>query len=213
MSTELEHLSPVTQDFLKAIWSAEEWGGGPITTKALAERFGTSSASVTDTVKRLAAADLVAYTPYKPVRLTDVGRRHAVQMVRRHRLLETYLVSMLNYSWTEVHDEAERLEHAVSDLFVSRIDALMGFPTADPHGDPIPDAHGRIYHPDRAVLLGEATAEGLHRVDRVDDSENDILTQAADHGCVPGAHIVPSAVLENAPNLAEAVWVSPVQEG
>ena len=212
MSTELEDLSPVTQDFLKAIWSAEEWGGGPISTKALAERFGTSSASVTDTVKRLAAADLVTYTPYKPVRLTDVGRRHAVQMVRRHRLLEMYLVSMLDYSWTEVHDEAERLEHAVSDLFVSRIDALMGHPTADPHGDPIPDAEGRMDHPDRAVVLLQAQADAPHRVDRVDDSENDVLAAAEEHGCVPGAHIVPGDLLDQAPDLAEAVWVTPLHD-
>lgn len=211
MSKELEQLSPVTQDFLKAIWSAEEWGGGPITTKALAQRFGTSSASVTDTVKRLAALSLVDYTPYKPVRLTDLGRSHAIQMVRRHRLLETYLVSMLDYTWTEVHDEAERLEHAVSDLFISRIDALMGHPERDPHGDPIPDAEGRLDHPEQAVLLRDADADVPHRVDRVDDSENSVLAAAEEHACTPGAHIVPGELMAAAGQLGDAVWVTPLR--
>ena len=121
---DVDTITPVAQDYLKAIWTATEWGGAPITTGALASRFGTSAANVTDTVRRLAAQGLVEYTPYRPVQLTEDGAAYAVAMVRRHRLIETFLVTALGYGWDEVHTEAERLEHAVSDTLVERIDAF-----------------------------------------------------------------------------------------
>jgi len=194
---DVDSLSPVAQDYLKTIWSTTEWGQDPITTKALAEKFGTSPASVTDTVKRLAGLGLVEYTPYKPVALTARGAAAAVQMVRRHRLIETFLVQQLSYGWDEVHDEAERLEHAVSDTFTNRIEALLDYPEHDPHGDPIPDATGHIHrveHPVRLsdVLTGaEVVAEkATYEVVRVSDSDPHVLTAAEQLGIAPGAGIV-----------------------
>ena len=134
---QVDALSSVAQDYLKVIWSATEWGDPPITTKALAARLGTTPANVSETLRRLDSQGLVHYEPYRPARLSASGRRLALAMVRRHRLLEAFLAGMVGYSWDEVHDEAERLEHAVSDDFLDRIDALLGFPTHDPHGDPI----------------------------------------------------------------------------
>lgn len=205
---DVDEISPVAQDYLKAIWSATEWGADPITTSALAARFGTSAANVTDTVKRLAAQGLVEHTPYKPVRLTAAGTAYAVAMVRRHRLLETFLVTALGYGWDEVHTEAERLEHAVSDTLVERIDAFLDHPASDPHGDPIPDPAGRIAMPGDATLLDEVIAAGRYRVVRVSDADPDTLAEAAARGIVPGASItVDPAALAPVTGLGAAVWV------
>ncbi|MCU1526535.1 MAG: metal-dependent transcriptional regulator [Frondihabitans sp.] len=186
---DIDSITPVAQDYVKAIWAATEWGDPPITTKALASRFGTTAANVTDTMKRLAAQGLVAYEPYRPVVLTATGTRFAVAMVRRHRLLETFLVTALNYGWDEVHDEAERLEHAATERLIDRIDALLGHPATDPHGDPIPDASGRAPAPTGAVRLAGAGA-GRHLVRRVSDADPGTLAEAAGLGIVPGAHIL-----------------------
>ncbi|MDN5770546.1 MAG: metal-dependent transcriptional regulator, partial [Microlunatus sp.] len=150
----VEEITTVAQDYLKVIWSATEWGGPAITTKDLAARFGTSQANVSETVKRLAGQNLVDYQPYKPVVLTPRGTVLALAMVRRHRLVETFLVTVLGYEWEEVHDEAERLEHAVSDTLIARIDQRLGHPTSDPHGDPIPAADGTVRRPDDTLQLG-----------------------------------------------------------
>ncbi|WP_263310248.1 metal-dependent transcriptional regulator [Brachybacterium atlanticum] len=162
-------ITPVAQDYLKVIWSATEWGDAPITTSALAGRFGTSAPNVTDTVKRLAAQGLVEHRPYKPVELTPAGHEYAVAMVRRHRLLETFLVEKLGYSWDQVHDEAERLEHAASQMLIERIDELLEHPRQDPHGDPIPTPEGRTHVPEGTLLLADA-APGEYRIVRVSDA-------------------------------------------
>lgn len=183
-----EGISRVAEDFLKAIWSATEWGGAPITGKALAERFGTTAANVSDTIRRLTAQGLVSHEPYKPVKLTIAGERHAVAMVRKHRLIESFLVRTLGYSWEEVHDEAENLEHAVSETMIERIDALLGHPDRDPHGDPIPAADGTSPHPPHAVNLADA-APGNYEVTRISDDEPAILRLLADHGLRPGSTV------------------------
>lgn len=183
-----EGISRVAEDFLKAIWSATEWGGAPITGKALAERFGTTAANVSDTIRRLAAQGLVSHEPYKPVRLTPAGERHAVAMVRKHRLIESFLVRTLGYSWEEVHDEAENLEHAVSATMIERIDALLGHPDRDPHGDPIPAADGTSPHPEHAVNLADA-APGSYEVTRISDDDPAILRLLAAHGLRPGSTV------------------------
>jgi len=190
-----DDLTPVAQDYLKVIWSRTEWGAAPITTGELAARFGTSAANVTETVRRLAAQGLLEYTPYRPVRLTADGTVCAVAMVRRHRLLETYLVEALGFAWDEVHDEAERLEHAASPALIDRIDAALGHPSSDPHGDPIPSASGRTSLPPDAMLLTEVTTPGDLRVVRVSDAEPAVLGAAHDLGLVPGqvVRIEPSA--------------------
>ena len=220
---DLSEITPVAQDYLKAIWSATEWGDPPITTKGLAERMGTTAPNVTDTVKRLAAQGLIEYQPYKPVTLTTLGEQHAVAMVRRHRLLETFLVTTLGYPWEEVHDEAERLEHAASDAMIERIDAQLGHPTADPHGDPIPTAQGRTRRPLNTTRLTQARP-GRYEIVRLSDADPQRLTRFRDTGLVPGGPFRVIAqgaggttgVLGNhhvaialAPVEAGAIWVTP----
>ena len=122
----LSELSVSTQNYLKEIWGLEEWTKTPATASALAERMGLRISSVSDGLKRLAAADLIEHQPYGAIELTETGRSYALAMIRRHRLIETFLVESLGYTWDRVHDEAEVLEHAVSDFMVDRIDTLLG---------------------------------------------------------------------------------------
>lgn len=182
----VEDLTPVAQDYVKVIWAAIEWGEPPITTKGLAARFATTQANVSDTMRRLQALGLVDYQPYKPVTLTERGRRLGVAMVRRHRLIEAFLAEVVGYAWDEVHDEAERLEHAVSDTLLDRIDELLGHPRTDPHGDPIPTADGSWEPRAGAVLLAGAPP-GRYRVVRVADSVPERLVRLRELGLVPGA--------------------------
>lgn len=185
---DVEDVSPVAQDYLKVIWSAEEWGEAPITTTGLAERFSTTRANVSATLRRLADQGLVDYEPYRPAVLTDLGRRLAIAMVRRHRLLEAFLARTLHYEPQEVHAEAERLEHAVSEGFLARIDALLGHPVTDPHGDPIPDADGQWARQPASAMVG-AVAPGHYRVARVADSDPDVLARLIAAGVRPGAEV------------------------
>ncbi len=184
----VEALGQVAQDYLKAIWSATEWGGNPATTKALALRFGITPAAVSDAIKRLTAQGLIDHAPYKSITLTERGEHLAIQMVRRHRLIETFLVEILDYDWTEVHHEAERLEHAASELLITRIDTLLDHPAHDPHGDPIPTKDGTVPRPENAIRLSDALP-GRQQIVRVSDSESDRLDYFAQHGLVPGALI------------------------
>lgn len=205
-----DDLTPVAQDYLKTLWSATEWGGDPVTPAALADRFGTSRANVTATIKRLAAQGLLEHEPYRPVALTAEGRRCAVEMVRRHRLLETFLVAHLDYTWDEVHEEAEQLEHAASPRLVERIDAALGHPARDPHGDPIPDADGRMRSPgpgeDGVGLLSEVGPGERCTVLRVADDDPTVLHRADALGIRPGAELVVTADL-----LADAALAADVQ--
>lgn len=184
----LDDISPVTQDYLKTIWSATEWDDPPITASELAAKFGTTPAAVTDVVQRLAAQGLVKYQRYKPVRLTEQGERLAIGMVRRHRLLEMFLVNSLGYGWEEVHDEAERLEHAVSDDLIDRISRALGHPSHDPHGDPIPAPDGSTHRPLDAVRLAVASP-GHYLVTRISDADNAVLPVLAELGLVPGRRV------------------------
>jgi DtxR family transcriptional regulator, Mn-dependent transcriptional regulator len=168
-------LTPVAQDYLKVVWSAGEWSTAPVTTKMLAERLGVGAPTVSETVRRLCDQGLLTHPPYGAVELTAAGRAHAVAMVRRHRLIETFLVRELGYGWDEVHDEAEVLEHAVSDLLVERLAARLGHPTRDPHGDPIPDADGRVPAP-TARLLADLEP-GRWVVARISDADPDLLRE------------------------------------
>ncbi|HEY0119713.1 MAG TPA: metal-dependent transcriptional regulator [Cellulomonas sp.] len=182
-----QSLSPVAQDYLKVIWSAQEWSERPVTTKALAARLGVGTSTVSETVRRLADAGLVSHEPYGAVGLTDVGRSHALQMVRRHRLLETFLVAQLGYGWDEVHDEAEVLEHAVSDAFVERIATLLGHPARDPHGDPIPGADGELRVPPARTLW--ESEPGDWTVARISDADPELLRYLASAGVVLDARV------------------------
>lgn len=171
----------MAQDYLKVVWSAQEWSDEPVTTKLLAERIGVGASTVSETVRRLTAQGLLEHPRYGSVELTELGRTHAVQIVRRHRLIETFLVSELGYTWDEVHDEAEVLEHAVSDLMVDRIDERLGHPTRDPHGDPIPAPDGTVPTPP-AVTLAALDAGTRAVVARISDADAEVLRYFAELG-------------------------------
>lgn len=188
----VDDLSPSMQNYIKAIWGLQEWSDEPISPSTIAETVGVRLSTVSDAVRKLGEQGLVDHVRYGTVALTDLGRRHAVSMVRRHRLIESFLVGALGYEWDEVHDEADRLEHAVSDTLVSRIDAFLGFPTRDPHGDPIPSADGVVHRPD-ATQLSEIAPGCRVRVERISDSDGGMLQYFASQG------IIVDAVLEVQP--------------
>ncbi len=176
------------QNYLKVIWSLQEWSDAPVSNSAIAEAAGVRLSTVSDALRKLSDLELIGHVRYGTVSLTELGRGHAVAMIRRHRLLETFLVQMLGYEWDEVHEEADRLEHAVSDELVDRIDRVLGFPTRDPHGDPIPAADGRVHRPD-AVVLSEIKSPALVRVERISDADNAMLQYFASRGLVVDAEL------------------------
>ncbi len=166
--------SPAADDYLKTVYTHTEWQDAPITPSQLAAKLGIAPSSVTEMVKKLAAAGLVSHVPYGAVRLTDAGTARALAMVRRHRLIETWLVREFDYAWDEVHDEAEVLEHTISDRLLEGIDARLGRPRFDPHGDAIPDAAGHVER-ETFVLLADAPSGHRGRVLRVDDRDPELL--------------------------------------
>ncbi len=187
MRADEEHggLTAVGQDYLKVIWNAQEWSpkDAPqkVSTKMLAEKIGVSASTASESIRKLAEQGLVDHEKYGAVTLTEAGRRAALAMVRRHRLLETFLVNELGYGWDEVHDEAEVLEHAVSDRLVARIDAKLGFPQRDPHGDPIPASDGQVPTPP-ARQLWACDEEDTGTIARISDADPEMLRYFADVG-------------------------------
>lgn len=173
--------SSATEDYVKVIYSHTEWQPEPITSSVLAARLGLAPSSVTEMVKKLAAAGLATHVPYGAVTLTSEGRSLALRMLRRHRLIETWLVESFGYGWDEVHDEAEVLEHAVSDRFLEVIAGKLGHPLRDPHGDPIPRADGSVEQPD-AVLLADAPDGFSGPVVRIGDRDPALLQYLGDLG-------------------------------
>ena len=167
-------LSAVAQDYLKVIWTASEYSDEPVSTKMLSERIGVSPSTVSEAIRKLVDQGLVDHARYGAIALTEDGRTAAIAVVRRHRLLETFLVEELGYSWDEVHDEAEILEHAVSDLLMDRIDIKLGHPDRDPHGDPIPTTDGDIPAP-ASVPLSAFAVDQQGRVARISDADPDML--------------------------------------
>lgn len=177
-----------TQDYLKTIWGICDHEGKPATLGAVAARLGQKNSTASEAIKRLADNGLVHHERYAGITLTERGQALALAMVRRHRLLETFLVTVLGYTWDEVHDEADLLEHGISDQLLSRIDAYLGHPTKDPHGDPIPTSEGTLSEVETEHL--GAVAEGRTvRVERIHDRDDELLRYLADHGIVPGADI------------------------
>ena len=173
------------EDYLKAIYRLST-AGQPATTSAIAGLLELSPPSVTGMVKRLSEQGLLAHEPYRGVALTAAGRRLALRTVRRHRLVESYLVAYLGYSWDTVHDEAERLEHAISDELAERMAAALGNPGVDPHGDPIPTADGDIAEV-TGVPLSDVPEGVAVEVRRVDEHDAERLRYLASLGLVPGA--------------------------
>lgn len=182
----VSQLTPSTQNYLKIIWGLQEWSDDPVTPSVIAHKAGLRMSSVSDAIRKLASQELVTHTPYGSVSLTEVGRRHAVAMVRRHRLIETFLVETLHYRWDQVHDEADALEHAVSDFLIERIDALLGHPERDPHGDPIPAADGTISAPD-AVQLSTLAPPATVVLERISDDDPELLQFCTDAGIGVGS--------------------------
>lgn len=181
-------LSAVAEDYLKAVWNAQEWATDPLTLKRLAQRLGVTAGTASEGVRRLAAVGLLDHERYGRVHLTKAGRSAALSVVRRHRLVETLLVQTFGYGWDEVHDEAEVLEHAISEKLLGRIDEHLGHPSHDPHGDPIPSDDGRITIP-RARQLSELDDGACGLVTRVRDDDPELLQRLERAGVVPGQHV------------------------
>jgi DtxR family transcriptional regulator, Mn-dependent transcriptional regulator len=179
-----DSLTRSVEDYLKAIYRLSP-GGRHASTSDIAHLLELSAPSVSGMVKRLSELGLLEHTPYKGVQLTDAGRRAALRMVRRHRLIEAYLVEFLGYPWDAVHAEAERLEHAVSDILVERMAAALGHPAVDPHGDPIPAADGSI-HELATTPLTDVSAGTTVEIRRVDERDPERLRYLAARGLVPG---------------------------
>ncbi|TFB83645.1 metal-dependent transcriptional regulator [Cryobacterium algoricola] len=175
----------MTEDYLRVIWKAREWSGGGITTNEIAAELGVVASSVSGNLSKLARDGYLDYEPYGPIRLSALGETVAVRMVRRHRIIETYLVEVHGYSWDEVHAEAEVLEHAISDRLLELWDDMLGNPMQDPHGDPIPRRNGTVAPTDGRRLhelgVGESTT-----VLRVSDHDPELLRFLADLGVVVG---------------------------
>jgi len=136
-------ITEAIQDYLKVIYKVEETGA-EVTTNAIAERLQVTQPSVTGMVKKLSEMNLISYTPYQSVRLTESGRKIALEVIRHHRLLELYLAKAMGYSWDRVHEEAEKLEHVISEEFEEKMAEMLGQPTSDPHGAPIPAKDGSM---------------------------------------------------------------------
>jgi DtxR family Mn-dependent transcriptional regulator len=183
-----EPLTRSVEDYLKAIYRLTPEGRAAGTSE-IANLLELAPASVSGMVKRLSEHGLLEHVPYKGVQLTEEGRRAALRTIRRHRLIEAYLVAFLGYTWDTVHDEAERLEHAVSDQLVERMASVLGHPSVDPHGDPIPDVDGAIHEP-ASTPLPELPEGILVELRRVDESDPERLRYIASIGLQPGARVI-----------------------
>lgn len=180
-------ISQSVEDYLKAIYVLEEEGGRATTTN-IAEALSVSSASVTNMLKRLAVLKLVTHKSYRGAELTDAGKKIALEIIRHHRLLELYLKEMLGYSWDEVHDEAENLEHHISEQFGDTIAELLNHPTHDPHGDPIPTKDGVV--PEMASLaITDAELNKDYLIGRVKDQDPELLRYLEKTGIIPGVKL------------------------
>lgn len=189
MNAALQHesLTRSVEDYLKAIYRLSPQGR-PAATSEIAQRLELSPASVSGMVKRLSEQGLLEHVPYKGVQLTPGGRRAALRMLRRHRLIEAYLVAFLGYTWDTVHDEAERLEHAVSDTLVDRMAVVLGHPTVDPHGDPIPTSEGDILEL-ASTPLAEVPAGATVEICQVEEGQPERLRYIASIGLRPGVRV------------------------
>ncbi len=181
------------EDYLKCVLLAEQGSPGELVGMGhIGTALGVAPGTVTAMVKALADSGLVDYEPYSGVRLTASGRQLAMPVLRRHRLIELFLVRVLGMSWDEVHGEAEKLEHAVSDRLIERLDEMLGRPSVDPHGDPIPDAHGVVEEP-ALVNLAACPAGGVVRVARIADQRAEFLRLVERQGLIPGSRLTVEA--------------------
>jgi len=197
--------SSTVEDYVKQLYLAQQQSSDDLVPMGrLAAMMGVVPGTATAMVKTLADAGLVEYAPRGGVRLSRGGEQLALHVLRRHRLVELFLVDVLGLDWSEVHDEAEELEHAISDKVLEKIDTLLGHPSADPHGDPIPTAKGRLA-PSAARNLLECELNRPLRVTRVLDQAPPFLKFVMQHGIVPDA----SLVVESRSQAADAVNLRP----
>jgi DtxR family Mn-dependent transcriptional regulator len=195
--------SLTVENYVKTIYQLAEPPEAPVATGQIAAALGVLPGTVTSMLKTLDESKLATYTPYEGVRLTSAGGALALRVLRRHRLIEQFLVETLDLSWDEVHDEAENMEHAVSDWLVDRIDVKLGYPKTDPHGDPIPRADGTVAAPaDRRLL--DCTAGETFQVARVIDQSPDFLRFLSQAGLEIGTA---AALVANEPS-AERLTIS-----
>ncbi len=178
------------EDYLKCIYmiGKERGAGEPVTTGQIAAHLHVAPGTVTAMVKALSEAGLVSYAPYTGVRLAPAGARLATHVLRRHRIVELFLVRVMGMNWGEVHEDAELLEHAVSDRLIERMDQMLGRPANDPHGDPIPSARGAVSRTEYPSLLG-CEPKKPHRVARVMDQGTSFLRLMERHGVLPGRRL------------------------
>ena len=191
----IQELSHAVEDYAKAIYVLEERGAGPVTNNAIAERLNVTPASASSMVKKLDGLGLVAHAPYRGVRLTARGRRVALEVLRHHRLLERYLVEELGMPWDRVHDEAEVLEHVLSEDLEARIAAKLGDPSHDPHGDPIPTADFEVEQ-GKTRALDDLEPGESGTFTRVSDADPEKLRYLHERGIAPG---MPLAVVSREP--------------
>src|SRR5262249_26735641 len=175
------------EDYLKRIYLEEQAARVP--TGQIAQALGVTPGTATAMIKALAESDLVDYEAYSGVRLKEAGRRLATHVVRRHRLVEAFLVEVMGMNWSEVHAEAEILEHAVSERLIERIDEMLGRPAFDPHGDPIPTARGELASPGAAEGLVAGPIDAARVVARVTDQRAEFLRLIEAHGLMPGRRV------------------------
>jgi DtxR family Mn-dependent transcriptional regulator len=212
--------SPSVEDYIKAVYKAQN-ETGEVSTQDLAERVGVSAPAVSKMLKRLTELRLITHTPYRGVALTEAGQKMALEIIRHHRLLERYLVEALGFGWDEVHEEAERLEHHISEEFEERIDRLLGHPTACPHGDPIPTRDG-VVPPVSADTLAQQQQPAQLTIARVKDKDAKLLRHLKELGLMPGTAIefiaqepfggaylvrVGDEIVRVAPKAAEQIYV------
>lgn len=187
--------SRVVQDYLKRLIGATEWGGSSLSVSGLAQRMGVAPSTASENVRRLDKLGLISHVPYRGITLTDKGEKLALKMVRKHRILETYLHQKLGYPWDQVHAEAEELEHAASDKLIAAMERALGNPRVDPHGDPIPTSDGQL--PQVSTLpLVQAPLNTPATVARIKDNQAELLRFLESVGIVPGCQLLP---LENIP--------------
>lgn len=214
--------SRAIEDYLTHIWKAEEWGG-QATTGDLAASLEVTPSTVSSMLRKLARDGFISYAPYGEISLTESGRDVALPVVRRHRIIETYLVDRLGFGWDEVHIEADALEHAVSDRVLDRLDAVLGYPARDPHGDLIPRT-SRNSDAARALQLRAIPVGSRGQVTRISDRSSEILRYLAGRGITVETNLelrsigaetgvvevlTEEGLTELAPAVADAIWVTP----
>lgn len=184
-----EKLSHSEENYLKVIFMLSGQEREKVSTNALAEKLNAKASSITDMLKKLSDKKLIAYKKYQGCELTAKGESHAIQIIRKHRLWETFLVSKLSFGWDEVHDVAEQLEHIHSLKLIDKLDQFLDYPKFDPHGDPIPDKNGNITYRKSKIKLAESAVNSLVEVVSVDEDSQSLLQYLNEIGLKLGSKI------------------------